>query len=336
MHAALYYPFTGPKGSIFLKSALFLWDSVDFIVPSMGYHISGLERDAAEAIELIGRNYVPTKQDMQDTHEELVDICSRPLPPALSFEIQRPDDVYNFYPQKLLNDTWEMLERSKLAEVVKGADGIQRATTGALFGYYMMSILAVCCSRGRKSLVTDECDPYRALANLLVDDPKSMGNPTDNWHGRLVALSFSGPDFADIPLSKLVDLRKREDMLLKDLRHTFLEKVDQTARDISANAGNEDTVRDLIQSFCDNMERDLAELKRALGRSGASLLLSREFGFSVLAATTAVTIAPMLGIITMGGLAKGLIDYQDRRRDILRKHPASWLLAATGPRMPIV
>lgn len=199
----------------------------------------------------------------------------------------------------------------------------------------MMSILAACCSRGRKRLVTDECDPYRALANILVDDPCAMGTSPDNWHGRLIALSLSGPDFSDIPLCRLVDLRKHEGKLLKDLRRAFLKKVDCTARDIGENAGSENAVRELVKDFCDDMEKDLAELKRALGRSGASLLLSKEFGLSVLIAIAAVTIEPMLGILTMGGLTKGLIAYQDRRHDILRKHPASWLLATTGPRMPI-
>jgi hypothetical protein len=147
---------------------------------------------------------------------------------------------------------------------------------------------------------------------------------------------LDGPNFSDISLSRLVDLRKREDKLLRDLRRTFLAEVDRTATDIAANAANPNIVRDLVASFTSDMERDLTELKRALGRSGASMLLSKEFGFSLLAATSAVALEPISGtILTVGGLTKGLLEYQDRRRKILRDHRSSWLLAAAGPRMPI-
>ena len=336
MDAALYFPFTGPKKESFLKTSLFLWDSVDFIVPFRDFRPYGLSDAARDAIELIGRNYVPTENDKRAAHDELTDICNKPIPDALNFDLQAPDEVYDFYPQKLLCETWDMLANSKLARVVGGAEEVHRASTGALFGYYMMSIVAVCCSRGRKRLVTDENDPYRALANILVDNPDSQGEDRTDWHGRLIALSFNGPNFADIPLTRLVNLRRQEDKLLQDLRRAFLAQVDQTAHDIAVNAENPNVVGDLITSFTNDMEKDLAELKRALGRSAASMLLSKEFGFSVLAATSTVALETISGsLLTMGGLTKGLLSYQDRRRAILREHPSSWLLAAAGPRMPI-
>ncbi len=336
MDAALYFPFTGPKKEAFLKTSLLLWDSLDFIVPFRDFRPYGISPSTEEAIELIGRNYVPTEDDKRAVHDELLGICNGPFPDALNFDLLAPDEVYDFYPQKLLHETWDMLANSKLAQVVGGQEGVHRASTGALFGYYMMSIVAVCCSHGRKRLVTDENDPYRALANILVDDVNSEGKPNADWHGRLLALSLNGPNFSDIPLSRLVDLRKNEDALLQGLRRAFLAQVDQTASDIAANASNTNIVGELIASFTNDMEKDLAELKRALGRSGASMLLSKELGFSVLAATSAVTIEPISGsLLTIGGLTKGLLSYQDRRRKILQEHPSSWLLAAAGPRMPI-
>jgi hypothetical protein len=281
-------------------------------------------------------NYVPTESDKRAIHDELADICNGPIPPELNFQLQDPSEIYDFYPQKLLHETWDMLADSRLAKVVGGPGGVDSATTGALFGYYMMSIVAVCCAHGRKRLVTDEDDPYRALSNILIDSAESDGGEKADWHGRLIALSLDGPNFSDISLSRLVDLRKREDKLLRDLRRTFLAEVDRTATDIAANAANPNIVRDLVASFTSDMERDLTELKRALGRSGASMLLSKEFGFSLLAATSAVALEPISGtILTVGGLTKGLLEYQDRRRKILRDHRSSWLLAAAGPRMPI-
>lgn len=336
MQSALYYPFTGPEQESFLKMALFLWDNVDFIVPYADFRPYGKTRDSEEALEIIGRNYVPTEEDKKNTHEELKDLCNGPLPSKLNFELEKPERAYDFYPEKLLHETWEMLAKSKIARVVSDSGDVHRASTGPLFGYYMMSILAVCCSQGRKRLITDQNDPYRTLANILVDTDSQVENSQEDWHEKLIALSLNGPDFAEVPLRKLIDIRKNEDKLLQDLRRAFLKEVDQTASDISLHAGNPNTVRDLVESFNNTMEKDLKELKRALGRSGASLLLSKEFGFSVLAATAAVALEPISGTIaTIGGLTKGLMNYQDRRHKVLRDHPSSWLFTVTGPSIPI-
>lgn len=337
MQSALYYPFTGPEQESFLKTALFLWDTVDFIVPYKDFHPYGNTRDSEEALEIIGRNYVPTEEDKNNAHAELKDICNSPLPSKLNFELEKPERAYDFYPEKLLHETWKMLAESKLAKIVSDAGNVRRASTGPLFGYYMMSILAVCCSQGRKRLVTDNSDPYRALANILVDTSSKLNNTQENWHERLITLSLNGPDFAKVSLRKLIDIRKNEDKLLQDLRRAFLRAVDQTSADICLHAKNPNSVRELIAGFNDTMEKDLKELKRALGRSGASALLSKEFGFSVLAATAAVALDPISGTIaTIGGLSKGLMDYQDRRHKILREHPSSWLFTVTSPFMPIV
>ncbi len=336
MQSALYYPFTGPEQESFLKTALFMWDNVDFIVPYDGFRPSGNTRDSEEALEIIGRSYVPTDDDRKNTHEELKDFCNGPMPSKLIFELDRPELAYDFYPEKLLHETWEMLTESKLARVVSDKGNVRRASTGPLFGYYMMSILAVCCSQGRKRLVTDQKDPYRSLANILVDSDSKIKDAQESWHETLIALSLNGPDFTSASLRKLINIRKKEDKLLQDLRRAFLKAVDQTTSDICLHAGNPNTVKDLIEGFNDTMEKDLKELKRALGRSGLSLLLSKEFGFSVLAATSAVALEPISGtILTIGGLTKGLMDYQDRRHKILRDHPSSWLFTVLGPSIPI-
>ena len=155
MQSALYYPFTGPEDDSFLKTALFLWDSVDFIVPYSDFRPYGKSPEADEALEIIGRNYVPTEEDKRNAHEELSDLCQGPLPNKLKFDLEKPERAYSFYPEKLLHETWDMLAESKLAEIVSDGKAVRHVATGPLFGYYMMSILAVCCSQGRKRLVTD-------------------------------------------------------------------------------------------------------------------------------------------------------------------------------------
>ncbi len=336
MQSALYYPFTGPKQESFLKTALFLWDNVDFIVPHADFRPHGNTDDSKEALEIIGRSYVPTERDKKNAHEELEDLCTSPSLGKLNFEIEKPEQAYDFYPQKLLPETWEMLAESRLARIVSDTNHVHRASTSPLLGYYMMSILAVCCSQGRKRLVTDENDPYRTLANTLVDSDSQVKKTQEDRHERLITLGLNGPDFAKVSLRKLIDIRKNEDKLLQDLRRNFLNVVDQTVSDICLHAENQNTVRDLIADFKDTMEKDLRELKRLLRRSGISMLLSKEFGFSVLAATAAIPLEPISETMaTIGGLAKGLMGFQDCRRKILLDHPSSWLFRVTGPSMPI-
>lgn len=334
MNSALYYPFTGPQQHSFLKTAMFLWDSVDFIVPHRGFYRSGMQKSEIEALELIGREYVPTLEDQKHAHTELEEICTSSLGDRFLFELEASDLPYNFYPQKLLNETWQMLADSKLAKLVQQDRAVSHVTTGPLFGYYMMTILAICCGGNRKRLITDQSDPYRALANLLGDDCENETDPVD-WHSKLISLSFAGPDFSKIPLERLTTLRKKEDALMLETRQNFLKSVDEAARDISKNSDNENVVKEIIFEFTRSMELDLKELKRALRRSATSLILSKEFGFSVITATTAVTVAPVAGILTAGTLSKGLMDYQDRRRNLLKSHPSSWLFSATGPRIPV-
>jgi hypothetical protein len=336
MHTALYYPFTGPERESLLKTSLFLWDTVDFIVPFTGFSPHAKDADSAEALEIIGRNYVPTEQDKKHLHEELQDLCNGPLSQALRFELERPELAIDFYPQKLLPETWEMLSESQLALIVKGSNNVRRASTGPLFGYYMMSLLAVCCSKGCKRLVTDQHDPYQALANILIDSPNQASQSAEDWHGRLIALTLKGPDFSRISLKKLVALRRKENQLLQHLRRIFIEKVDKAAMEITSNADNPNIVREVIDEFTNSIELDLRELKRCLRRSATSLLLSNEYRFSVLAGVTASVLGSVTGgLVSVGGLTKGLMEYQDRRRRILREHPSSWLFAAKEPLVPV-
>lgn len=328
MYSAMYYPFTGPESKTFLQTSLFLWDSVDFIVPFREFPLRGGSRDVDEALEIIGRRYVPTKSDKSAMHSELEDICTNPQLQSLVFEIDERRVNYDFYPQKLLPETWQMLSQSKLAKIVDSGGDIYGAATRPLFGYYMMSLLAVCCAHNKKRLITDQNDPYRALSKLLVD---GVPDESIDWAGRLIALSLSGPDFRELSLSDLVNLRKREDKLLADLRRTFLDGVDKATSEIAANADNPNIVRDVIRGFSEGMELDLQDLKSALRRSAKSLILSEECLVSMVAATAVAPLEPLSGVlVTVGGLIKGISEYRDRRRRILREHPSAWLVEAAG------
>lgn len=336
MQSALYYPFTGPKSELFLKTSLFLWDTLDFIVPWRGFQPSTDIAHGNEAIEILGQNYVPTDEDKKKLHEELLDVCARPIPESFNFPLENPHSAYDFYPQKMLDETWQMLQESNLARTVMRDGRVARASTGPLFGYYVMSLLAVCCADNRKRLITDEVDPYHALANLLGDaDSTTAPAEVENWHGRLVAMTLDGPDFSKVSLADLVRLRRREDNLLKELRRSFTRRLDSTVNDIRQHAKNPNILRDIVRDYTGAMEDDLIELKRALRMSAESLLLSKEFGLAIVAFFSSVLGPIAGGLITVCGLKKGLTEYRGRRQKILREHPSAWVLASLGGRLPL-
>ena len=92
--------------------------------------------------EIIGHAYVPTEVDKRNAHDELNKLCNEPVYERFNFELANPDADLEFYPQKLLHETWKMLSQSRLAKIVAHGDEVSRASTGPLFGYYMMTILA--------------------------------------------------------------------------------------------------------------------------------------------------------------------------------------------------
>ena len=72
------------------------------------------------------------------------------------------------------------------------------------------------------------------------------------------------------------------------------------------------------------------DLKCALQRSAALVL----FEGSVPEATTSVTLEPISDSpLTVDGFSKGLMDDQDRYRNVLREHPSSWLFGTGGPKL---
>ena len=328
MDKALYYPFTGPESGKFIKEALLLWESVEFIVPWKGYKQRVSTKEEEEAIELVGKNYVPTEDDQNAAHQELEDFCTGPNASNSAFQLENPNVNYEFYPQKLLSETWEMLSQSKMADVSRSGGEISRAATGRMLGYYMMSVLATCCSHGRKRLVTDSADPYKALANVIVE----KGTPQDQWHSRVLAIPLPGMDLTSVTIADLLALRKNESDLMTAARSAFTAKVEQTAVELAKQAENSQAVEEITQDYTSAMTRELRELNRVLASAGRSILLSREFLMTIMAAAMIAPLSvPGAKLLTIGGLCKGWGEYRDRRRKLLSESPAAWPMAIAGP-----
>ena len=81
MRSALYYPHTTIESADLVKSALFLWDRLEFIVPWEEFRPSYDDPNLARAMELIGAPRYPSDAEKSEAHEHVADLVSRTLPP---------------------------------------------------------------------------------------------------------------------------------------------------------------------------------------------------------------------------------------------------------------
>lgn len=103
MRSALYYPHTAVNSEDIIKTALLLWDHLEFIVPDRYFQPQYRNRDIAQAMELIGLPHPPNQFEKEETHTRIKELLNRRLPPQLYY--RRPRDFhrrYDIYPEKFL------------------------------------------------------------------------------------------------------------------------------------------------------------------------------------------------------------------------------------------
>lgn len=143
----------------------------------------------------------------------------------------------------------------------------------------------------------------------------------------MLTVPINGIDLNDISFRKLLDLRSQEDALLRTLRSNYIEKVAQCGREIE-KVDRVDLINEIRIDFSRTMEDDLKELKRALRIQASKTLLSKEFAIAVVGVALSTT-TPLCGLLSAGALAKSLIEYKDKRRDLLKNHASAWFLDAS-------
>ena len=113
MRAALYYPHTSVDNVDLVKTALLLWDQLEFIVPWEHFEAEYDDPLIERAMELIGVAHCPSRDEQEETHRHIEELIARPLPPSFYFSTQphhnRPGDVYEIYPEKFLHETLRLL-----------------------------------------------------------------------------------------------------------------------------------------------------------------------------------------------------------------------------------
>ena len=128
-----------------MKTALLLWDNVGFIVPDADFSPYGDTAETQEALEIIGRTYVPTEKDKKDAHRELEGICNDRLPETLYFELEKPERGVRFLSAKVttrnLGNACRIKARSDRERSGVCAEGIHGAAIRLLHDVDSRSVL---------------------------------------------------------------------------------------------------------------------------------------------------------------------------------------------------
>ena len=168
MRSALYYPHVSVENESLVKTALLLWDRLEFIVPFRGFKPEYQNPLMARAMELIGAPRVPNQEEQKETHSHIAHLVQQPLPPQFYFqERTNKNSEYEMHPEKLLPETWQILKDSKLSgSMLPNMDFPMTEPAGLT----IMSILADCCAGSTRSRVTDRGAAYATLAGILGND----------------------------------------------------------------------------------------------------------------------------------------------------------------------
>ncbi len=329
MHDAIYYPSICCTNRGLLSSALFLWDSLSFIVPHKNMAGSTGDEEVDEALELVGKELIPSSRAKQEATKEIRQLLESARDKGNDLTLSNPhaSQTYAIYPGKFEIALWDSLVADGATAFNAGQNNFMVQDT---LGLYMMSMLATSCGAGRKRLVTDQIAGYESLYRSLADISPARDRTDDQSGTPLLTVALGGFDFDTIPLGRLIQLRRDETDLQWSMRNAYLDAVDRCVHEISSHATRPDVIDEIVGQFTEDMERDLRELKKYLGREAGQMILSKEFGVAVLA-TAWSAIEPVSGtVLSAGALGRGLMQYQDRRRKLLQSHASAWLYETRG------
>jgi hypothetical protein len=338
MRAALYFPHTEVKSEQLVRSSLLLWDTVECIVPDLGYRPEYADKKIARAMELIGKKHRPDDSEKLEAHKFVEEFATRQLPEAFYYQkVDAGGEDYEMWPQKFMWETWELLQSMKLTgAALKNAD---YPTTPAV-GLSLMSILAECCAGETRARITDQGVAYATISNMLVDEENDREQQVA--YESLVPLTLKLLDISNLPIDKLIAFREREAKessghTLTALRHNYLKCIEELAVDLSklTRKGDQDERTRVFES---DMRTDLKQLTQELWGAKVDVIFSKEAVVSVLAAVTAVVGAvhgvPLAipaaasfggGAVTVGGAVLLGNKYVSNRRATLKKHPMAYL-----------
>lgn len=341
MYTALYYPHTVVGDSEVLRSALLLWDRLEFIVPWSEYDLKSKDNDSTvdEALELIGIPKSPSWNEQQEAHKLVEELATSELPNDFLLDDIPTDDEYLIYPQKFLPETWNILSNAKLA--IPDSQGLYEDwVLSKNLGLTMMSILADVCAGTQKRTVTDKTHAYQLLSQSISQlHGGKLGTVPKNVE-KLVTVTLDVVDPNQFSLPELIALRKREVKesgdSLKQLRHNYLNTVDTASKEMAACTSESD-LEEVLRVFREKMQTDVGNLRDALKLKRDNAILSKEVGVGLLA-VAGMALTPWTlpsGLLAIGALIRQSRNYKADRRNAMKDHAMSWVLELSQQKQPL-
>jgi hypothetical protein len=339
MYTALYYPHTKIRAENLMKTALLLWDRVEYICPEDFVPEPYDNKVMAQAADLVTQPHIPSAKEKAETHEVVKGLLSKPLPDWFRFDPDIPIPLYPILPGKFLDETWRALIQQGLAklnpEPVPGYDFTDYMLHPS-FGYTLMSILADACAGNEKRTITDQTDNYAALTRYFTQDAGGQygdvetSNNVDDEREQLVTVSLKIIDVQGVALDKLVQLREQEakesssSTFLRSLREKYFTELDSYVTRLH-DAKREGDKTEIARQFEQSMTDDLNRLRQELKDESINLILSKEFlgAVAVLAGAVIEPVTP--SIISSALLAKAVKDSRSKKRTKYTGHAMSLL-----------
>lgn len=336
MYTAIYYPYTTlRRGADILKTALLLWDHLQFIVPDKRVSITqGIKnRDVQEAIELIGEQLVPDQESQEAAHVAIEDLATSQLPKDFLLNKRESEGGFLVYPGKFLQKTWNVLKESDLAIPLSSGSFEDWVLTNNT-GLTIMAILANACAGEQKRCATDQTDAYQLLETSVAAMHEGKYGIAPGSADRLVTIALQIVDADRLTLKELIAFRSRElkskGHELTRLRHGFLDLVDSHVKAING-AKKESDIKEMEERYKQKLTRDMKMLQGELKRTATDTLFTKEIGVGLLALAGAA-ISPWTwpsGVLATGALVGTARAYKQKRRDVMSKHAMSWLHSLT-------
>lgn len=336
MRAALYYPHVTPRSTHLLRTALLLWDELEFILPYRGFQPDHATRTIAEAVELIGSAHVPTNDEKRMAHQRMMDFATGELPDTFRKRAAAEENHHAYiFHGKLLPETWDMLQEVGLV----GRPGSSGRALEDSLGLALMSILTECCAGMTKATMTDRRIAYDKLTSLLYADDLLEANTIGrDVQETLVPITLEIVAAGSLPLAELIAFRKRESRGrstdLAQLRRRYRTRLEEQAR-LLASATTQGDAEEMQRQFQIDMRIDLDALKGELQLAKSDVLTGKEV---VLLASTVgasavelasgshllATVAAAAPVVL--GAVNSRIKYLKERRAVIAKHPMAYML----------
>src|SRR5262249_17538857 len=115
MDTALYFPHATIEDPFLLKSALLLWDRLEYISPGDWLHPETNDRDVLEAIEIVGKPLYPSESIQEKMHQRVVDFFVYGGFPKKYLPVPKSTD-HHIYAEKFAHRTWEFLSQIQLVD----------------------------------------------------------------------------------------------------------------------------------------------------------------------------------------------------------------------------